>query len=154
MTFDVTVTLVILLLTLVALARELFSPPTTVVGAVVLLLVFGVVTPEQAFSGFSNPAPITVAALYVLARAVEKTGALQPLVSATLGRDGSPRGALLRLVLPTAVVGMFLLVVRLPEQPAPTLPAASSWRRYGQQAENSPEESTHRLAQWVRALGS
>ena len=87
MNLDIAITLVILLLTFVALARELLSPPATVLGAVVLLMVFGVVTPEQAFSGFSNPAPITVAALYVLARAVEKTGALQPLVSATLGRS-------------------------------------------------------------------
>lgn len=108
MNLDIALTLVILLLTFVALARELLSPPATVLGAVVLLMVFGVVTPEQAFSGFSNPAPITVAALYVLARAVEKTGALQPLVSATLGRDGRARGALLRLVVPTAAASAFL----------------------------------------------
>jgi di/tricarboxylate transporter len=108
MGFDTVVTLAVLLLTLVALVRELFSPPATVLGAVVLLLVVGVVTPEQAFSGFSNPAPITVAALYVLARAVEKTGALQPLVSATLGQAGRARGALLRLVVPTAAASAFL----------------------------------------------
>jgi di/tricarboxylate transporter len=108
MSFDAALTLTVLLLTLVALARELFPPPATVLGAVVLLLVFGIVTPGQAFSGFSNPAPITVAALFVLARAVEKTGALQPLVASTLGRDGRGRVALLRLVLPTAVVSSFL----------------------------------------------
>jgi di/tricarboxylate transporter len=71
-------------------------------------MVLGVVTPAEALSGFSNPAPITVAALYVLARAVEKTGALQPLVAATLGREGKGRGALLRLVLPTAAASSFL----------------------------------------------
>jgi di/tricarboxylate transporter len=108
MSYEVIVTLVVLALTLVALARELMPPPATVLGAVILLLVFGVVSPQEAFSGFSNPAPITVAALYVLARAVEKTGALQPLVSATLGREGRGRGALLRLVLPTATASSFL----------------------------------------------
>ena len=36
-------TLVVLVSTLVALAREPFPPPATVLGAVVLLLVFGVV---------------------------------------------------------------------------------------------------------------
>ena len=108
MSYEAVVTLVVLALTLVALARELIPPPATVLGAVILLLVFGVVTPQQAFSGFSNPAPITVAALYVLARAVEKTGALQPLVSATLGQEGRGRGALLRLVLPTATASSFL----------------------------------------------
>jgi di/tricarboxylate transporter len=108
MDFDIAVTLTVLLATLVALARELFSPPATVLGAVVLLLLFGVVTPQQAFSGFSNPAPITVAALYVLARAVEKTGALQPLVAETLGRNGRAHGALLRLVVPTAAASSFV----------------------------------------------
>ena len=108
MGLDASLTIVVLLLTLVALARDLLPPPATMLGAVVLLLVFGVVTPGEAFSGFSNPAPITVAALYVLARAVEKTGALQPLVSAMLGKGGRPRGALLRLVLPTAAASAFL----------------------------------------------
>ncbi len=105
---EATLTIVVLLLALVALARELLPPPATMLGASVLLMVFGVVTPAEAFSGFSNPAPITVAALYVLARAVEKTGALQPLVAAMLGRGGRPRGALLRLVLPTAAASAFV----------------------------------------------
>jgi di/tricarboxylate transporter len=77
-------------------------------GAVVILMVLGVVTPAEAFSGFSNPAPITVAALYVLARAVEKTGALQPLVQAMLGEGSGSRRALLRLTLPTAAASAFL----------------------------------------------
>ena len=42
--------------------------------AVVVLLITGVIEPAGAFAGFSNPAPITVAALYVVARAVEKKG--------------------------------------------------------------------------------
>lgn len=104
---DATLTVLVLVFTLVALARELFPPPVTIMGAVVLLLLLGVLSPAEAFGGFSNPAPITVAALYVLARAVERTGALQPLVAATLGK-GRGRGALLRLVTPTAGASAFL----------------------------------------------
>ncbi len=77
-------------------------------SAVIVLLVAGILTPAQAFSGFSNPAPITVAALYILARAVEKTGALQPIVSATLGESRSERLTLARLVLPTGLSSAFL----------------------------------------------
>jgi di/tricarboxylate transporter len=43
-----------------------------VVGA---LLVFGLVTPEQGISGFSNPATVTVAAMFVLSAGLQKTGA-------------------------------------------------------------------------------
>lgn len=67
-------TLAVVIATVLALAREWVAPSIAVVGAMVVLLVTGVVSPQQAFAGFSNPAPITVAALFVLARAVEKTG--------------------------------------------------------------------------------
>ena len=59
-----------------------------VLGGLILLLGLGVVSPAQALSGFSNPAPFTVAALFVVARAVEKTGGLQPLLGALLGGKG------------------------------------------------------------------
>ena len=108
MGWDAVVTVAVLAVTFFVLARDLVPPPATILGAVVLLLVFGVVTTEEAFAGFSNPAPITVAALYVLARAVEKTGALQPMVAATLGKGTHARGALLRLVVPTAAASAFL----------------------------------------------
>jgi len=102
------ITVVVLVGTFIALGRETFPPPATILSAVIVLLVAGVITPEQAFSGFSNPAPITVAALYVLARAVEKTGALRPLVAAALGRGEHQRGALVRLTIPTAAASAFL----------------------------------------------
>jgi di/tricarboxylate transporter len=93
-------TLVVVIVTILALVRDWVSPAVAVFGANVLLLVAGVTTVQQAFSGFSNPAPITVAALFVVARAVERTGALQPLIRAALG-DGR-RGRMARLLLPTA----------------------------------------------------
>jgi di/tricarboxylate transporter len=84
------------------------APALAVLGANIVLLLTGVIDPAQAFSGFSNPAPITVAALFVVAAAVEKTGALQPLIAATLGRGGGGRGDLLRLLVPTAGASAFL----------------------------------------------
>lgn len=101
-------TVAVVLLTLVVLARDLFAPSLTLLGAVVVLLVGGVVTPSQAFSGFSNPAPITVAALFVLAAAVEKTGALQPIVSRFLRPADGHRGILARMVLPVAGMSAFI----------------------------------------------
>lgn len=107
MTADAWLTLVVVSGMVVILARDMVAPSVAVVGAVVALLVIGVVTPEQAFAGFSNPAPITVAALYVASRAVQKTRAIQPLVAA-LGNGGSRRGMLLRLLAPAAAASAFL----------------------------------------------
>ncbi len=108
MSADAWVTLAVVAASVAVLVRDWVSPSATFIAAVVVLLVVGVVTPEQAFQGFSNPAPVTVAALYVLARAVERSGALQPLVHATLGGGGSLRWALARLTAPVAAASAFL----------------------------------------------
>jgi di/tricarboxylate transporter len=101
-------TLAVVVLTVIALARDLVAPAVAVLGATILLMFAGIIDSAQAFAGFSNPAPITVAALYVVARAVEKTGALQPLIAATLGERGNGRLGLARLILPTAGASAFL----------------------------------------------
>lgn len=108
MSADAWLTLAVVSVAVVVLARELVSPAVTFGAAVVVLMVADVVSPGQAFQGFSNPAPITVAALYILARAVEKSGALQPLVRATLGKARGLRTALARITVPVAASSAFL----------------------------------------------
>jgi len=84
------------------------APAAAILCAVVVLLATGVIDERAAFAGFSNSAPITVAALYVLARAVEDTGALRPLVRAALRGDGGDRTRLMRLCYPAAAASAFL----------------------------------------------
>ena len=108
MIWEAWLTLAVITLAVLVLTRDLISPAVAFMAAVVVLLVAGVVTPAEAFQGFSNPAPITVAALYVLARAVEKSGALQPIVRATLGTAKGVRGALARMTVPVAAASAFL----------------------------------------------
>jgi len=108
MTWPALFTLVILVSAHVAMARDLLPPAGAVLGAVILFLLTGVITPGEAFGGFSNPAPITVAALYIVARAVEKSGALQPLIRGMLGNGPGSRAGLLRLLAPAAGASAFL----------------------------------------------
>lgn len=102
------VTLAVVLAAVGVLARDRLPPAPVILGSTVLLLILGVITPEQAFAGFSNPAPITVGALFVVARAVEVTGALEPTVQALLGKARSSRQQLLRIVVPMAAASAFL----------------------------------------------
>jgi di/tricarboxylate transporter len=102
------ITLAVILGVLAMLVRSRLSPALVIFGATVTLLVLGVIDTEQALSGFSNPAPFTVAALYVLAAAVQKTGALTPILQRTLGDRGYYRRPLLRLLPPAAVFSAFL----------------------------------------------
>lgn len=108
MSLEAWVTLAVLGAMVGALITGRLSPPAGVIGASALLYVLGVTTAEEAFSGFSNTAPITVAGLYVLAGAVDKTGALEPIVSRLLRTPGRIRADLARLVIPSAAGSAFL----------------------------------------------
>jgi len=123
-TTDAWLTLAVLAGVLVLLVRGGLSPGLVIFGATVTLLVLGVIDVGQALSGFSNPAPFTVAALYVVAAAVQKTGALTPLLQRTLGERGSVRRPLLRVLVPTAASSAFLNNTPIV---AMLIPQISSW---------------------------
>jgi di/tricarboxylate transporter len=108
MTIDAWITLAVIVAVLAVLVRGRVSPAVTVFGGAVVVMVTGVVTPEEAFSGFSNSAPITVAALYVLAAGIEKTGALSAVTQNTMGDKGTYRLPLLRTLAPTMGASAFL----------------------------------------------
>ncbi len=83
------------------------SPTVAVVGALLGLYLTGVVDAATTFSGFSNRAPITIAALYVVAGGVDRSGALSaPLrrvLDASTVRSGVARLGLCTALLSTVV---------------------------------------------------
>ena len=123
-TVDAWVTVVVTVGALVLLARTSYSPAVVIFGATVTLLALGVIDTGQALSGFSNPAPFTVAALYVVASAVQRTGALSPIVKRALGDSGWVRRPLLRVLPPTALASAFLNNTPIV---AMLIPQISSW---------------------------
>lgn len=109
MSLDAWITAAVVALMLTSLAMDLMPPAATVLTATVFLLVTGVIDETQAFAGFSNPAPLTVAALYVLAYAADKTGLLGPLVNRMLGKEPEiTRTAQARLNVPAAGISAFI----------------------------------------------
>ncbi len=100
-------TVAVLAVMLVLLALDRLPPSLVVLGATVTFMITGVITREEAFAGFANPAPITVAALYVLAFAAQKTGLLAPAVTKLLG-DGRGWRAIARLTVPVAGASAFV----------------------------------------------
>ncbi|MGH9025994.1 MAG: SLC13 family permease [Acidimicrobiia bacterium] len=132
MSFDAWLTLIVIVVTVVLLVLERVPPLVTILGAVILLFVTGVIDDEQAFAGFSNPAPITIVALYVLAGAAEVTGALEPLTNRVLGQrptDGtvrSERRDLTRIVVPTTAASAFIANTPLVGMLAPRV---AGWAR-------------------------
>jgi di/tricarboxylate transporter len=95
LTTDAWITLVVLVVTFVVLATDRVPAAAGMGAAVGVLLLAGVVTQEEALSGLSSSAPVTIAALYVLAGAATVTGALSPIIDRLLegNRNGRGRGA-------------------------------------------------------------
>jgi di/tricarboxylate transporter len=132
-------TLAVVVALIAVLASERLAAPLVVMGAVTLLLVTGVVDVDQALSGFSNEAPLTIAALYVVTGAVKRTGALDSFSRRTTGtrpmHPGQARARpaeLARVVLPAS--GMSLFVYNTPTV-ALLAPQTAAWaRRSGRSA--------------------
>lgn len=90
------------------MARERLGPDLVMFSALCVLVVAGVVEPQQALVGFSQPAVATIAVLLLVAAAVQETGALKLIGNALLGRSRNPIVVMLRIVTPTAFMSAFL----------------------------------------------
>jgi len=101
-------TLGVVLLVLIAMVRGIAAPDLILMGGLFLLALFGVLTPQETFLGFANPAMATVGALFVLSAAMRETGALELTLGRLFGRTRTESGALLRTLPPLAFLSAFL----------------------------------------------
>ena len=91
-----------------ALMADLGRPDLVLLSGLAALLVTGVVSPGEAFAGFSNAAVLTVGALYVVAGGVQHTDALSAL-DRVLFADTTRLGPVLaRFMVPTSVLSGLL----------------------------------------------
>jgi di/tricarboxylate transporter len=102
------ITLLVLVALVAVLVRERVPPAVAVLTATVALLLAGVVDAEHAFAGFSNEAPIVIASLLVVARAVDVSGIMQPIVARIFRGAESSSGLLTRLLYPVAAISAFV----------------------------------------------
>ena len=77
-------------------------------GAIGVLYVTGVLDAKDAFSGFSNTSVVTVGVLFVVVAGLMYTGVLQYIVRYLLGAPKSYSRAVMRLMMPVAVLSSFL----------------------------------------------
>ncbi|WP_417885259.1 sodium:proton antiporter [Zunongwangia sp.] len=77
MTTGAIVTILVIIGAIILFAIELVSIDLVALLAMIILVLSGVISPQQGVEGFSNTATITVAFMFVLSNALLKTGALQ-----------------------------------------------------------------------------
>ncbi len=108
MDWQIAYTLGIVLLALAAMVRQLAAPDVVLMGALFALAAAGILTPEETFSGFANPAVATIGALFVVSAALRETGALDLSIGRFLARARSLGAGATRLSLPVASLSAFL----------------------------------------------
>jgi di/tricarboxylate transporter len=112
MTWQAWATGVIIVLALVLFASEKVRIDVVALITLALLVALGIIDPEQALSGFSNEATVTVAAMFALSIGIERSGALDPVIG-LLSRIRKPWLLTLGMMLVIAPLGAFIKNVAL-----------------------------------------
>src|SRR5699024_9115898 len=120
MTLQISLVLGIAALSMVLIMTERLRMDIVAMLVLVSLYVLGLIKPNEALSGFSNQATITIAAMFILAAGLQSTGALSG-VGQLLEKSKTPTTFLLTLfgvlvliapfVSNTAIVAVFMPVV-------------------------------------------
>jgi di/tricarboxylate transporter len=120
-TIGLTVSVLALLAAVPRLGTDL-----VLMAALAVLSLVGILSPEEALAGFGNSGLVTVAAMFIVAGGIRSSGGVDQITEHILGRPRGRRRALLRLMLPTALLSAFINNTPVV---ATLIPAVSQWAR-------------------------
>ena len=89
MTWEQGAILVVLAGTLAVFVWDRWRYDVVAITSLMVCVLLGLIDPEAAFTGFSNPAVITVAAVLVISRALARSGAIDALAGKLIGASSS-----------------------------------------------------------------
>jgi di/tricarboxylate transporter len=119
---QILLTLVVITGALVMFVAEWLPIDTTAIAVMVVLMVLGLVTPDEGIAGFGNSATITVMAMFILSYGITRTGIIQIMRDFLVKWGGSNPsqqilvmgaivGPITAFINNTAVVAIFLPIV-------------------------------------------
>ena len=109
MTIDGFIVIGIIVLTIVALAREIMRPGLIFFTAAILLMVFGTLSGNEVLAGFSNKGMITIGILFIVSEGVRQSGILNRLAQSYLPKKRGKMVFLIpRVMFPVSVLSAFL----------------------------------------------
>lgn len=79
-----------------------------VFSALVIFVLTGLLTPEEAFNGFSNQGMLTIALLFIVAGAVQKHGIIDRIMKKWLNKGKHVKGSMIRFFIPLSLSSAFL----------------------------------------------
>ncbi len=119
-----TLAVITLCFSLLTLTR--YPADVVLMAGLTLLLLAGILSPEQALAGLANEGMVTVAVMYVVVAGLRETGAIGWVVHNVLGRPGSLPKAQFRVMAPVALLSAFMNNTPVV---AMMIPAVKDWAR-------------------------
>ncbi len=109
LTLEGYIVLAVVVLTIVALAKEVMRPGLVFFSSAVVLMSTGIITDQELLAGFSNKGMITIGVLFLVSEGVRQSGMLNRLAQTYLPRKRGKMVFLLpRIMLPVSVLSAFL----------------------------------------------
>ncbi len=108
MNWEIGLTLLVVLGSIIAMIRSRIGPDLILIGALAFLMLADVVDVDRALKGFANQGLATVAILFVVAEGLNQTGAINRFVQSLLGHPKSALVGQIRLVFPAAFMSAFI----------------------------------------------
>jgi di/tricarboxylate transporter len=103
------IVLAIIVLMIVALAKEVMRPGLIFFSGTIILMASGILTGEESLAGFSNKGMITVGILFLVSEGVSQAGVLNRLAQTYLPRKRGKMVFLIpRIMVPVSVLSAFL----------------------------------------------
>lgn len=108
-TLHIAIVLTLVVVVFFGFVRETYPPDIVALGAVALLMVFGILSTKDVLSVFSNQAPITIGAMFILSTALERTGVIDRMAHYIKGAaQWSPFFAVVAMMLGIMVLSAFI----------------------------------------------
>ena len=99
----------VILLTIVALVKEIMRPGLVFLTSAIVLMATGIISDKELLAGFSNKGMITIAVLFVVSEGVRQSGVLNRLAQTYLPRKRGKMVFLIpRIMFPVSVLSAFL----------------------------------------------
>lgn len=108
MSTEMIVLFILIILMLISLVFEIARPGTIIFTVLIILLISGIISPNDALSGFSNEGMLTIALLFIVVGAVQKSRMIDRVTNGWLKKSRSNLGFMLRFFLPISVLSAFL----------------------------------------------
>lgn len=119
-------TVAVIAAVLLSLVFTQLGPEFILVGGLAVLLLLGIVSPQEALAGFSNDGMITVGVLFIVSAGVRETGGITWIAERILGRPRSTTRAVARLAIPAATASAVMNNTPLV---AMMIPAVADWAK-------------------------